>query len=315
MHETPESYHEPVLVTESLELLSIQPEGVYVDATFGGGGHSKAILNHLGERGRVLAFDQDSDVLEYVPDDDRLIFFRTNYSQMYDQLKSVEIEQVDGILADLGVSLHQLKIQGRGFSFRDGGPLDMRMSTDISITAADVLNGYSASELAQVLYQFGELRDARRMARSIVNRREKYPFRMSQDLNEAVAPFLPRFREHKTLAQLYQALRIEVNQEMDHLKCFLQQSVALLKQGGCMAVISYHSLEDRMVKLFFRTGNVEGIPEKDFYGNLLRPLRPLVKKPIRPSEQEVSANPRARSARLRGAVRLEGSDMQWIARR
>ena len=298
-HKKEDGYHRPVLLQASIDNLNIKPNGVYVDVTFGGGGHSKEILKYL-DKGRLIAFDQDPEAHANRIDDPRFELVDQNFRFMKNWLRLMGIRQVDGILADLGVSSHQFDSEDRGFSIRFDATLDMRMDMKGTLTAADVVNTYEEQQLTQVLRNYGELDNARSMARSIIQGR---PLFTSEDLKQAVQKHLPRMREHKVLAQLFQALRIEVNRELDVLKEFLEQSAEVLAPEGRLVVISYHSLEDRLVKDFIKTGNFEGTPVKDFFGNLQRPLKPLTSKPILPPAEEIEENTRARSAKMRVATK------------
>ncbi|RMD75284.1 MAG: 16S rRNA (cytosine(1402)-N(4))-methyltransferase RsmH [Bacteroidetes bacterium] len=297
------TYHVPVLGPESVAALDIQPEGVYVDATFGGGGHSRLILEKLGPKGRLLAFDQDEDALHNVPEDERLLFCPANFRYLRRYMRYHGIEAVDGILADLGVSSHQLDEAERGFSYRFDAPLDMRMNRREGPTAADLLNTLEEKEIQDLLSRYGEVRNARTVARRLVEARERKPITTTGEL---VALLEPLVRGHKPryLSQVFQALRIAVNRELEVLEEFLQESLEALRPGGRLVVITYHSLEDRLVKRFMRTGNVRGEEVRDFYGNLVRAIRPVTKKPVEPSPEEIAANPRARSARLRVGERV-----------
>ena len=297
------TYHSPVLLTESVEGLNIKPDGVYVDVTFGGGGHSREILKRLGENGRLLAFDQDEDALPNAIDDGRFQLINENFRYIKQFLKFYGIRKVDGVLADFGVSSHQFDQAERGFSTRFDADLDMRMSKKNQVSAFDVVNVYDYGELSRVLFQYGDLRNANAMAKTIVEQREITPIRTTDQLKEVLAPYLPKHREHKILAQIYQAIRIEVNQEIQVIKEFLMQVPELLNEGGRLSVISYHSLEDRLVKRFIRAGQFEGEPEKDFYGNLEVPMK-KVGGLVVPSKEEVKRNNRARSAKLRIAERV-----------
>lgn len=296
------TYHNPVLLFESIDGLAIDPRGIYVDATFGGGGHAREILNRLGEDGKLFAFDQDKDALQNILDDKRFQLINQNFRFMARFLRFYGVEKVDGILADLGVSSHQFNEPERGFSIRFDTDLDMRMDTGSEKTAYQVVNGYSEKQLADVLFNYGELRNARAMAKAIVQGRTEKELKTSFDLKNALAQLTPKHKEQKLLAQVFQAVRIEVNDELAALQDFLLQTPALLKQGGKLSVISYHSLEDRLVKRFMRSGLFEGEPEKDFYGNINVPFKP--QKLITPSIQEIKENNRARSAKLRIATKL-----------
>ena len=293
-------YHVPVLLEESLMGLDIHPSGTYVDVTFGGGGHSREILKQLGEEGHLYGFDQDADAEQNVPEDARFTFVRSNFRYLYNFMRyHGELEQVDGLLADLGVSSHHFDDKERGFSFRFEGALDMRMNTRAGQTAADVLNNYSEEKLANVLYLYGELKAARKIAAAIVLTRATKPFETIGDLLDAIKPFVGKDKEKKFLAQVFQALRIEVNNEMLALKEMLRQTRLVLKPGGRLVVITYHSLEDRLVKNFLKTGNFEGKAEQDFFGNIKSPFKLINNKVIVPSDEEIERNPRSRSAKLR----------------
>jgi 16S rRNA (cytosine1402-N4)-methyltransferase len=296
-------YHKAVLLEETVDGLAIKPEGVYVDVTFGGGGHSREILKRLGENGKLLAFDQDKDALENAIDDPRFLLINENFRFLKRFLRFYGYNRVDGILADLGVSSHQFDRPERGFSTRLDARLDMRMDQKSDLSAYMVINAYDESKLRSVLSEYGELRAAAGMARVIVEARNIEPITGSAQLKEAIARFLPRHRENKILAQVFQAIRIEVNQELEALKEFLLQTTELLGPGGRLSVISYHSLEDRLVKRFMRNGQFEGEPERDVFGRVEVPFKPLGKF-ILPSEEEIQENSRARSAKLRIAERL-----------
>lgn len=297
-------YHTPALLNESVDGLNIRPDGVYVDVTFGGGGHSREILKRLGKRGRLIAFDQDRDAAKNVPDDPRFVFVRSNFRFLRNFLRYHNVDAVDGFLADLGVSFHHFDDPGRGFSFRFEGALDMRMNRDAGMTAADILNEYPEERLSDLLYRYGELRNARGIAKAVVLFRQDREINTTDDLLSILEPFTRRDREKKVLAQAFQALRIEVNGEMNALMEMLEQALLSLKPGGRLSVISYHSLEDRLVKNFFRTGNFEGELVKDFYGNVETPFTLINRKVIVPSEEEQLSNPRSRSAKLRVAEKL-----------
>ena len=291
-------YHKPVLLKKSVDGLKIRPEGVYVDVTFGGGGHSREILQRLGERGKLIAFDQDQDALENKIDDQRFTLLNENFRYVKRFLRLHRITKVDGILGDFGVSSHQFDVAARGFSTRFEADLDMRMDQKNSLSAYHVVNKYEEKELKKMLFDYGELRNAPKIARTVVAERKEEPIRTSVQLKEILSPFLPAGREHKILAQIYQAIRIEVNQELEVLKEFLVQTEQLLNPGGRLSLISYHSLEDRLVKRYIRNGLFEGEPEKDMYGHFTVPFK-KVGKLIVPGEDEVKHNNRARSAKLR----------------
>lgn len=297
------SYHVPVMLKGSLEGLDIKPDGVYVDVTFGGGGHSRAILERLGENGKLLAFDQDADAAKNVWNDPRLIFIPQNFEHLKRYLKLNNLTQVDGILADLGVSSYQFDTAERGFSTRFNAALDMRMDQDMKMTAADVLNNYSAEELQRVLGEYGEVRNARTLANAIVGARSVVPMNTTADLL-AVADPLSMGNVNRYMAQVFQALRIEVNKEMEVLEAFLSDAAQCLKPGGRLVVISYHSLEDRLVKNYIRAGNASGEPERDVFGRADIPLKAITKKPIEADAEELKINPRSRSARMRVAVKV-----------
>lgn len=295
-------YHSPVLLHPSVDGLVTNPDGIYVDVTFGGGGHSSLILQKISGEGRLIAFDQDPDAAANVPQDPRFQFVPSNFSNLKKFLQYYNACPADGILADLGVSSHQFDTPERGFSHRFEGELDMRMNSARGLTAAEVVNQYSVQALAGLFYQYGELGNARQLAARIEACRET-PIRTTADLVAVLAPLLPRGKENKTLSQVFQALRIEVNDEMGALRSLLAQAAEVLKPGGRLAVISYHSLEDRLVKNFMKSGNFEGSVEKDFYGNPLVPFDLVTRKAVVPDEGEIGANPRARSAKLRIAAR------------
>ena len=297
-------YHNPVLLRESLSALITDPQGNYADATFGGGGHSAGILRQLGPEGRLIAFDRDADAALNAPDDARFTLIHNNFRFIHNYTLLHCKEGLDGILADLGVSSHQFDTAERGFSFRYSAPLDMRMNVQGDKTAADIVNSYTQNELEKILKVYGEVDNSRKIAELITKAREEKPILTTDDLDNAIAAALPSFAEHKFLAKVYQALRIEVNQEMRALEKFLSGAAASLKKGGRMVVITYHSLEDRMVKNFFRSGNIEGNIVKDVYGRSSAPLKPLGGKPVLPSEDEIAQNTRARSAKLRVAEKI-----------
>lgn len=291
-------YHRSVLLSESTEGLAIQPDGIYVDATFGGGGHSREILNHLST-GKLIAFDQDAEALENRIDHPNLIIVHSNFRHIKNFLRLYNVLPVNGILADLGISSYQIDSGERGFSTRFEGKLDMRMDRRQKLHAGLIVNDYPEERLRSIFREYGEVNHPEKAASLIVSARKQNPIKTTTDLADLLKPLASRGKEHKYLAQVFQALRIEVNQELDALKEFLMQSVDLLVPGGRLVVISYHSLEDKLVKNFFRSGNWEGEVKKDFYGNVLAPLRVVNRKPVTPGEEEVKENPRARSARLR----------------
>lgn len=297
-------YHTPALLNETIEGLNIKSDGIYVDVTYGGGGHSKEILTKLSPKGKLLGFDQDLDAIKNIVDDKRFIFVRSNFRYLKNFLRYHEIEKVDGILADLGVSSHHFDEAERGFSFRYDGELDMRMNTESTLTAAYILNNYTEEKLADVFYLYGELHNSRRIARAVVQARANEAFKSIYSFLEVLKPFFAREKEKKDMARVFQALRIEVNHEMDVLKALLEQSLEVLNPGGRLVVLTYHSLEDRLVKNFFRSGNFEGKIEKDFFGNILSPLKAINNKVIIAGDEEVRLNPRARSAKLRIAELL-----------
>lgn len=296
------SYHDPVLLFESIDGLSVKPDGVYVDVTFGGGGHSREILKRLGDHGRLYAFDQDQDALKNVIEDDRFRLINENFRFIRRYLRLEGVNKVDGILADLGVSSHQFDSKDRGFSTRFDAGLDMRMNESGGLSAFEVINEYSEEELANVLFQFGELRNSRSIAKTIVEARLNDSIQTSFELKEILRRYLPKSKEHKILAQIFQAIRIEVNEEIQVLKEFLLQTEALLDKGGRLSIISYHSLEDRLVKRFIRDGQFKGEAEKDFFGNVKVPFR-RIGKLVQPRSDEIKRNNRARSAKLRIAER------------
>ncbi|MBR4810015.1 MAG: 16S rRNA (cytosine(1402)-N(4))-methyltransferase RsmH [Bacteroidales bacterium] len=294
-------YHNPVLLQQSVDALVTNPSGHYADATFGGGGHSREILSRLDANGRLLAFDRDADALANAPQDPRFTLIHNNFRFIHNYALIEAPQGLDGILADLGVSSHQFDTAERGFSFRFDGPLDMRMNVQGAKTAADIVNSYTQEELERILKIYGEVDNARKLAQLIVAARAKAPIHSTGDLDNAVSGALPSFAEHKYLAKVYQALRIEVNDEMRSLEKFLEGAAKSLRKGGRLAVITYHSLEDRMVKNFIRSGRTDGVEEKDVYGRSAAPLSPVGRKPATPEEKEISENTRARSAKLRVA--------------
>ena len=298
-------YHTSVLLDESVTALVGSTDGVYADATFGGGGHTSEILSRLSINGRVLAFDRDSDAIANKPDDSRLTLIRSDFRWIHNHvLYQGYKDGIDGVLADLGVSSHQFDTAERGFSFRYEAPLDMRMNQEAERTAADIVNSYEYEDLEKILRLYGEVDNSRKIAQLICKARENAQILTTGDLGKAIESALPKFAEHKFLAKVYQALRIEVNQEMKSLEKFLSGAAASLKPGGKLVVITYHSLEDRMVKNFIKAGNIDGKVEKDFFGNATAPLKAVNKKPILPQDEEIAANTRARSAKLRIAEKI-----------
>ena len=309
---TAETYHVPVLLKESVDGLEIQPDGIYVDVTFGGGGHSREILSHLGKNGHLYSFDQDADAEKNLVADDRFTFVRSNFRYISQWMRYYQVEKIDGILADLGVSSHHFDDETRGFSFRFDAPLDMRMNKRAGQTAADILNDYTEEQLADVLYLYGELKNARRLAKAIVNYRSSQRIETTGELLTALGIDAKQENSQlsivnsqlkKDMARLYQALRIEVNHEMDALRDMLHGATELLREGGRLSVITYHSLEDRIVKNVMKAGNAEGKIEQDFYGRVSSPFR-LIGKMITPSQEEQERNPRSRSAKLRIAEKI-----------
>lgn len=299
-------YHIPVLLTESVDGLDIRPEGTYVDVTFGGGGHSREILSRLGEDGHLYSFDQDADAEGNIPEgDDRFTFVRSNFRYLTNWMRYYGVDYIDGLIADLGVSSHHFDAEERGFSFRFDAPLDMRMNGRAGMTAADVVNDYEEEALANIFYLYGEMKNSRRIAAAICKARANSPVQTIDDLLQIVKPLMPREREKKDLARVFQALRIEVNHEMDALHEMLEAALRALRPGGRLVVLTYHSLEDRMVKNFMKSGRIDGKVEQDFYGRRLTPWRLVNNKVIVPSEQEQEENPRSRSAKLRIAEKLE----------
>ena len=299
-------YHTPVMLDESVSALVTNPDGVYADATFGGGGHTAELLSRLHDGARVIAFDRDRDAVQNAPEDPRLTMVHNNFRFIENYARHLDV-RFDGILADLGVSSHQFDTADRGFSFRfEDAPLDMRMNAEGKLTAAEIVNTYPAEDLERILRLYGEVDQPRRAAGLIAAARDRQEIRTTGDLDRALARILPKGAEHKVLAKVYQALRIEVNQEMRSLEKFLEGATASLREGGRLVVITYHSLEDRMVKNFIKTGNVEGKEEKDMFGRVATPLEAVNRKPILPSESEIAGNTRARSAKLRIAERRTG---------
>ena len=299
------TYHIPVLLMPSVDGMNIRPDGTYVDMTFGGGGNSREILSRLGEGGRLLGFDQDEDAEQNIVNDPHFTFVRSNFRYLHNFLRYHGIEQVDAILADLGVSSHHFDDSERGFSFRFDGMLDMRMNKRAGCTAADIVNTYEEERLADIFYLYGELKNSRKLASVIVKARATRQISTIGDFLDIIKPLFGREREKKELAKVFQALRIEVNREMEALKEMLYAATEALKPGGRLVVITYHSLEDRMVKNIMKTGNIEGKAEKDFFGNVQTPFRLVNNKVIVPDETEIERNPRSRSAKLRIAEKIE----------
>lgn len=301
------TYHVPVMLKECMEGLNIRPDGKYVDVTFGGGGHSTAILNVLSNKGRLVAFDQDTDAQRNLPTNDkRFVFIDQNFEFISNHLAYQELLPIDGLLADLGVSSHQFDTDERGFSFRfDDAALDMRMNTTVGKGAAEIIATYAETQLADIFYQYGELNQSRKLASTLVSKRNVEPIATVGDLKKALHAFAPQFKDYKFWAQVFQALRIEVNRELEVLKQLLTQASEVLAPGGRLVVMSYHSLEDRLVKNYINTGNFNGEVVKDFYGNIKRPLEPISKKAITASEAELESNPRSRSAKLRIAQKTK----------
>ncbi len=306
MIKTAPTYHVPVLLRESVDGLCIRPDGVYVDVTFGGGGHSREILSRLGEGGRLYSFDQDSDAIANLPEgDERITFVLSNFRYLSNWMRYHGEGHIDGLLADLGVSSHHFDDETRGFSFRFDAPLDMRMNGRGGTTAADIVNRYAEEDLTRIFSLYGELKCSRRLAQSIAKARAEQPLLRVEDLLNVARPCVGREREKKDMAKVFQALRIEVNHEMDALCEMLSAATKLLRPGGRLSVLTYHSLEDRIVKNFMRSGNAEGKVEQDFFGNRISPLRPVSNKVIIPDDEEQERNPRSRSAKLRVAERVE----------
>ena len=300
---TAESYHVPVLLQESVDGLDIKPDGIYVDVTFGGGGHSREILNRLGKMGHLYSFDQDEDAEKNILNDNRFTFVRSNFRYLRNWMRYYGVEQTHGLLADLGVSSHHFDDETRGFSFRFDAPLDMRMNKRSGMTAAEILNNYDENQLADIFYIYGELKNARKIATAIIKARSVKAIETTADLLQATESLFQREREKKETAKLFQALRIEVNHEMDALKEMLSGAQAVLREGGRLSVITYHSLEDRIVKNIMKAGNAEGKVSQDFFGRIKAPFRQISNKVIIPDEEEQLRNPRSRSAKLRIAER------------
>lgn len=299
------SYHNPVMLNESVDGLDIKKDGIYVDVTYGGGGHSKEILKRLGDKGRLIAFDQDADVEANVVKDERLVLVPQNFRYLKNYLKMYGIQQIDGLLADLGVSSHQFDVGERGFSIRFDGPLDMRMSKSNLVTAAKIVNEYSEEDLVRLFKEYGEINNAKKLVFEIVSKRMGSKFKTTTDLIEVAEKLVPGKMKNKYLAQVFQALRIEVNSELDVLKDLLMQSKEVIKPSGRLVVITYHSLEDRLVKNFLKNGSFSGELEKDFFGNQLVDFKLITRKPVTPSNEELQLNNRARSAKLRIAERVD----------
>lgn len=299
MIKTAETYHVSVLLKESVDGLDIQPDGIYVDVTFGGGGHSREILSRLGTNGRLFGFDQDADAESNIMNDDRFTFVRSNFRYLKNWMRFHEVEKIDGLLADLGVSSHHFDDESRGFSFRFDAPLDMRMNKRAGMTAADVLNNYTEEQLADIFYLYGELKTARRLASVVVKARQESAIETTGQLLQLTEKIFAREREKKEVTKLFQALRIEVNHEMDALREMLNSACQLLRPGGRLSVITYHSLEDRIVKNMMRAGNAEGKVEQDFFGRAKSPLHLINNRVIVPTDDELQRNPRSRSAKLR----------------
>ena len=301
---TAETYHVPVLLNESIDGLAIKPDGIYVDVTFGGGGHSKEILSRLGKKGHLYSFDQDPDAEKNIVDDDRFTFVRSNFRYLKNWMRYYEVDHIDGLLADLGVSSHHFDDETRGFSFRFDAPLDMRMNKRAGTTAAEILNNYDEEQLADIFHIYGELKNARKIAATIAKTRNEKKIETTGDLMKATERLFQREREKKEVAKMFQALRIEVNHEMDALKEMLNGAKDMLCEGGRLSVITYHSLEDRIVKNMMKAGNVEGKIKQDFFGRIEAPFRLVNNKVIVPSDEEQQQNPRSRSAKLRVAEKI-----------
>ena len=292
-------YHIPVLLQECIQGLKIKPEGIYVDVTFGGGGHAKEIYQKINKQGKLIVFDHDADAKKNAWEAPNFYFVPANFTYLSNHLKIQKVPEIDGLLADLGVSSHQFDIPERGFSIREDAPLDMRMNQNIERSAFEIVNSDSEDKLISVFWNYGELTNSRGLASEIVRQRSSKPIKTTFELMAVLKPFAPKFKDHKFYAQVFQAIRIEVNQELEALKQLLLQSSELLKPGGRLVVISYHSLEDRLVKNFMKRGSFEGEIQKDFFGNILKPFKELIKHPLVPSEDEIRLNSRARSAKLR----------------
>lgn len=299
-------YHIPVMLTECLEGLNIRPDGIYIDVTFGGGGHSRAIFSKLSSEGKLIAFDQDPDALANVWEAENFQLIPSNFAFLKNYLRSLGIDKVDGILADLGVSSHQFDEGKRGFSIRTNDPLDMRMNQNGAFSAMNVVNEYEEEQLIKILRKYGEVTSPGKVAGTICRGRQATPIKTTGELIAVLQPIAPKFKEHKFFAQVFQAIRMEVNNELDVLEKFLLQTAEVLKPGGRLVVMSYHSLEDRLVKNYMKRGNLDGSIEKDFFGNILKPFSDVTRKPISPTEEEMELNSRARSAKLRIAERTNG---------
>lgn len=297
------TYHRPVLLSESMGGLQVRPHGCYVDCTYGGGGHSRQLLSLLGPEGHLFGFDQDADARQNAVADERFTFVPANFRYLHQWMRYYQVEQLDGVMADLGLSSHHLDDGGRGFSFRTDAPLDMRMNRRATLSAQQVVNEYGEEQLSDLFYLYGELKNARRLAAAVVKQRQQAPIQTTGQLQTVVSPLLPRERQKKDLARVFQALRIEVNHEMEALAQMLSAATRLLRPGGRLVVITYHSLEDRLVKNMMRAGNTDGRTSQDLYGRSSAPLRPIG-KPVTPSDQEQQDNPRSRSAKLRVAEKI-----------
>lgn len=305
-----ETYHKPVMLNECLEALDIKPNGTYIDVTYGGGGHSREIVKQLSAEGHLYGFDQDLDAMAGAMTDDRFTFVRSNFRYIKNWMQYYDVDGVDGILADLGVSSHHLDEAERGFSFRYDAPLDMRMNQTARLTAAKVVNEYSEEDLSNIFYLYGEMKNSRKLASTIVKARQQKEIQTTGELADLMRPLLGRDREKKDLAKVFQALRIEVNGEMKVLRQMLQSAIEVLKPGGRLVVMTYHSLEDRMVKNLMKSGNIEGKVEQDFFGNILSPIRPVKKGVITASNTELEENPRSRSAKLRIGEKVDTQNEQ-----
>lgn len=304
MVKTTEAYHLPVMLSECMQGLNIREDGVYVDVTFGGGGHSAEILKHLGEHGRLYAFDQDADAVRNLPDDERLVFINHNFRYLREFLEYLKATPVDGILADLGISSHQINEAEKGFAHRLSGDLDMRMDQKSGLKASDIVNNYSEKDLLRIFNTYGEIKNAFKLVHLILDKRRTRPVKTIDDFKETIRECIPGKEESKYLSQVFQALRIEVNEEMKALESLLENAAEVLAPGGRLVVMSYHSLEDRMVKNFISSGNIAGEVQKDFFGKRTDVFKNLTKKPITPTEEEIIRNKRSRSAKLRIAEKI-----------